>query len=110
MPEMPGYVNYDPLLRDIQQWIEALRGARADVDAAQQVGAVRCYARRAAEGRGAEGVPGGRAVLRSRLACLPTPPAPRLPRPWRRLPARRPLMRLLSWWRRTGATKKPCTA
>ena len=42
LPEMPGYVNYDPLLRDIQQWIEALRGTCADVDAARQVGVARC--------------------------------------------------------------------
>lgn len=41
LPEMPGYVNYEPVQRDIQQWVEALRGASADVDAARQVGAGR---------------------------------------------------------------------
>ncbi len=38
LPEMPGYVNYEPVQRDIQQWIDALRGAAADVDGARQVG------------------------------------------------------------------------
>lgn len=42
LPEMPGYVNYEPLQRDIQQWIEALRGAVADVDAAREVGGRGC--------------------------------------------------------------------
>lgn len=37
LPEMPGYVNYDPLLRDIAAWIEELQGGQADVAAARQV-------------------------------------------------------------------------
>lgn len=36
LPDMPGYVDYDPLLRDIAAWVEELRGAAADLADARQ--------------------------------------------------------------------------
>ena len=36
LPAMPPYVDYSALLASLQQWAEALQGARADVDAARR--------------------------------------------------------------------------
>jgi hypothetical protein len=36
LPDMPGFIDHRPLLGDLQQWVDALQGCQADLQAARQ--------------------------------------------------------------------------